>query len=68
MPSESKHAHHWMIEPPRARTSLGRCACGEEREFVNALHYEREGINLWKAHRDWQWAQYHRDAVRVVTE
>ena len=31
--------HHWLIEPPGAATSKGRCKrCGAEREFRNSAN------------------------------
>ena len=32
-----KHVHHWKLERPSGKTSMGTCKCGEKREFFN-LH------------------------------
>ena len=33
---KSMHVHHWFIEPPACKKSLGRCQyCGETRMFDN---------------------------------
>ncbi len=35
------HTHYWKVEPPNGTTSVGRCLCGREQEFVNgSLPYE----------------------------
>ena len=37
--------HHWLIEPPQASTSKGRCVrCGRERVFDNTplAQYDRD--------------------------
>ncbi len=34
--SENQCAHHWIIDPPDSRVSMGNCKkCGEVREFKN---------------------------------
>jgi len=33
---EDECKHHWMIPPPRGRTSMGQCRnCNERRDFTN---------------------------------
>ncbi len=49
--SESAHNHHWLIESPNGPLSIGRCACGETREFRNSSEdsiWDRaEGRSRW---------------------
>ena len=29
------HVHHWEIESPAGPVSIGRCRCGQEKDFFN---------------------------------
>lgn len=40
-----QHVHQWDIDPPHGKTSIGRCACGAEREFHNYIELGNAGWN-----------------------
>ena len=31
----TEHTHIWMIESPNGQMSIGRCECGESKQFFN---------------------------------
>ena len=41
------HIHHWQIDRPNGPTSIGRCSCGETREFINSEADARIRTNDW---------------------
>jgi len=39
--------HHWLIEPPAGRTSIGTCRlCGATQMFSNILEYLYNNVNV----------------------
>ena len=49
--AEAQHIHHWTIEAPNGPMSMGRCSCGETKEFRNSSEdsiWDRtEGRSRW---------------------
>ena len=45
----SDHVHHWVVESPNGKESLGKCQeCDEERVFPN-----------WIETKEWRYRQNH---------